>query len=317
MINRLFSVFVFVWVSSASLAESAEDSKSPLQLTIESKAREIVPCEPVQFKLILTNKTQQVVESTFPLAALGCVYVQCEDGSFQKWRRGWIHRGFQIWKPDAIQPGESHVFLVELVWQAKYPVFEKVGNYRIKADWNDTSGRITAETKITVVNGSERERQCLDELRRNHLLHWLGLDSDYLIATDLRYEKRITWREDLKTLFRIAKQYGDTRYAKYCLCSVLNTIESSLLRKMKVESVEDSFKREVVSWAEQRCAQRTDARTLYSYARYFHQTDKDFRRTLERVQKLLKDAHALKPDFVLAKRIEELGIKAQIDLRPK
>lgn len=297
--------------------ESSEVATSPLLISIESSAHKIVLCQPLALKLVVTNKTERIVETYFPLAALECLYVQHDGGPFQKWRRAWIQPGCLAGKPIAINPGESREYFVELVWQKKYAVLDKVGDYRIKADWNDASGRFTAYCDVEVEEGSQREKQCLARLRREDLLGWLGFESDYVIALEIVRKRRSDWRADLERLFRIAKEYSDTRYSKYCLCTVLNTIDSSYLRRAKAESVDDEFRVEVVRWAEQRCAQQTDARTLYSYASYLYRQDKNFHGTLRTVQKLLRDANALKPDVVLKQRIVKLGFKAQIDLRKK
>ena len=56
---------------------------------------------------------------------------------------------------------------------------------------------------------------------------------------------------------------------------------------------------------------------MYSYALYLHRKNRSFLGTVDLGQKLLKDAHNLEPDFILEERIEKLGFKAQIDLRPK
>lgn len=312
--NELVSTIVPVLVSLTCYGddELPVPADPPLTFAVECRTSEILPYEPVPLLFIVRNTSEHPVKTTLGIGRFECISVQYEDEPFQHWRRGWMgiadvarHQGTMI------PAGYSLTLPIEIVWQKSYPVFHRVGKYRIKAAWHGTLGEFAAVCEVVVKSGNDRERECLEQILARRLEGYLGIDAKFVLGADVTMKRRPNWREDLRNLYVITRDYWDTPYGKRCLSTVLSILESRKLYMIKPEMIDADFKQSVVEWTEQRCGQQSDALTLYSFAQYLLDQDRTLKANRDHARELLTQAAALKADIVLAERISQLLRRAR------
>lgn len=307
-----------------------------LTFTLLSNQSQTLKYEPIPLRIALSNNGSDAIETTLGVHYLGTeseLYYSFREGEFIVWRRGWLaYDSRPPLKRIKFMSGQSDVLALDCFWQERFSTFDKVGKYTLKATWWGSLGPAgtsnivggvegtpierEATLEVTVVEGTETDKKCLEYMIAHNIQGYLSLDAKDFLFNNMKppdYQKPDGEKLDtLKSIFHVAQNFNESRYSSYALATLLSVLDNKV--------IDEKFRKEIVDIADLRVSENKNTkqvqgaphpRVLYTYALYLSKDNE------ERALELLKKAKTLNPDFVVAEKIESLIKKIEWEQKTK
>lgn len=284
----LLVVGVVCCLSAFSLAEEP----AVLELRVEAGDWRILPFEPLSLRLVLSNPLNEEVRTSIGLNRLGMetrLLTAPESGEFNAWRRSWEPDMEPSPLPEvSLMPGQEASDALECFWQADVPVFAEAGEFKVKVEWRGSGARAeSAEYPVSVVDGTARDKECLDRLRGRGLQAYLALETVKMMPASDAERLQV-----IDGLYEAASHCADSRYGEYALATLLHAVEAG--------KVDERLRGRILSEARRQIKEQPRPRVLVTYARAI-QADHH-----ERTREYLRQAMAMHPDPVVVEMIRRL-----------
>jgi hypothetical protein len=260
--------------------DEKDEAEALLRVSIAAKRTKLLRCEPLQVELLLENtgpRESAPVQSISAFLLGAKLHIQPEQGRPIAWRPPNMPGASFLPSMIKLRPGEIRRTPLEIAWSQRNPVFEQLGKHTIRLQWTGSERPLEATLDIEVVAGSQQDRECLKQILAHKLQGYLGRDGYLVFAGDAYRNARPDWKDAAEKICAVVRKFPESRYAIYCLCSIMQIIDAEE-RFEWLQQIPEDVRDNVKGLAYLRVRNKPDPKTLYRYARRLKDVDLDLAR---------------------------------------